>query len=106
MCILLTQTICMVCNMQKLNLFNTKIGDAGVIKFSEAIAGGALARCETLVISANQIGDVGMQAFSSALATGALALLNDLYLDNNPISDDAKHAMRTAMSNRSGKVHF
>ena len=76
MCILLTQTICMVCNMQKLNLFNTKIGDAGVIMFSEAIAG------------------------------GALALLNDLYLDNNPISDDAKHAMRTAMSNRSGEVHF
>ena len=61
---------------------------------------------QELNLYGNQIGDAGVTALANACATGALALLNDLYLNNNPISDDAKHAMRTAMSNRSGEVHF
>ena len=64
--------------------------------------------CHTqkLFLDENHIGDAGVTALAEACAGGALALLNDLYLNNNPISDDAKHAMRTAMSNRSGEVHF
>ena len=41
---LLTQTFCLVCNMQVLYLYNNQIGDAGMIKFSEACAGGAMAQ--------------------------------------------------------------
>ena len=37
---------------------------------------------------------------------GAMAHLNDLYLNNNPVSDKTKGTMRTAMSKRSGQVHF
>ena len=39
-------------------------------------------------------------------AMGAMAHLNDLYLNNNPVSDKTKGTMRTAMSKRSGQVHF
>ena len=76
MCSLLTQTFRLMCNTQELYLNN------------------------------NQIGDKGLEALSASLATGALARLSGLYLGSNPISDDAKHTMQTAMSNRSGSVHF
>ena len=65
-----------MCNTQKLYLLENKIGDAGMIKFSEACAGGAMAH------------------------------LGTLYLAHNPISDAAKDTMRNAMSNRSGSVQF
>jgi len=35
-----------------------------------------------------------------------MAHLNDLYLNDNPISKKTKGTMQTAMSKRSGKVHF
>ena len=73
---LLTQTFCLVCNTQVLWLNDNKIGDAGMIKFSEALAGGAMAH------------------------------LNSLYLNNNPVSDKTKGTMQTAMSKRNGQVHF
>ena len=41
---LLTQTFCLVCNMQELYLHTNQIGDAGMIKFSEACTGGAMAQ--------------------------------------------------------------
>ena len=74
--ILLTQTFCLMCNTQKLWL------------------------------NSNNIGDAGVEALSKACAGGALAHMSHLYLSSNPISDDAKHTMQTAMSNRSGSVHF
>ena len=74
---LLTQMFCLVCNTQKLLLNGNKIGDAGMIKFSEALGVG-----------------------------GAMAHLRDLYLSGNSISDKTKDTMRTAMSNRSVSVHF
>ena len=43
---LLTQIFCLVCNTQKLFLFENQIGDAGMIKFSEACAGGAMAQLQ------------------------------------------------------------
>jgi hypothetical protein len=70
---LLTQTFCFVCNTQKLWLNGNKIGDAGMIKFSEALVGGAMANCQVLRLEENQIGDQGMIKFSEALATGAMA---------------------------------
>ena len=46
MCILLTQTFCLVCNMQELYFNYNQIGDAGMIKFSEACATGAMAHLQ------------------------------------------------------------
>ena len=46
MCTLLAQTFCLVCNVQKLDLSGNQIGDAGVIKFSEACVGGAMAQLQ------------------------------------------------------------
>jgi hypothetical protein len=43
---LLTQTFCFVCNTQVLLLDVNKIGDAGMIKFSEALVGGAMAQLQ------------------------------------------------------------
>ena len=106
MCTLLIQTFCLVCDMQALALNNNQIGDTGMIKFSEALATGALANVTTLNLAANQITDKGTEAFSAALATGAMAHLNDLYLSSNPISDESKGTMRSAMSKRSGQVHL
>ena len=42
MCTLLIQTFCLVCDMQALALNNNQIGDTGMIKFSEALATGAM----------------------------------------------------------------
>ena len=47
---LLTQTFCLVCNTQKLLLNDNKIGDVGMIKFSEACAGGALPQLKHLYL--------------------------------------------------------
>ena len=102
----LTQTLRLVCNTQELYLHENKIGDAGMIKFSEVCAGGALASVTDLRLQDNQIGDEGMKAFSAALATGAMAHLDTLYIGSNPISDAAKDTMRNVMSNKSGSVQF
>ena len=103
---LLTQTFCLMCNMQELYLYENNIGDIGVEALAKAAAGGALASCQKLFLNQNQIGDSGVEALAQACAGGALARLSGLYLGSNPISDDAKHTMQTAMSNRSGSVHF
>jgi hypothetical protein len=72
---LLTQTFCVVCNTQNLSLKDNKIGDAGMIKFSEALAGGALPALTTLRLYSNQIGDAGVTALANACAGGAMAQL-------------------------------
>ena len=82
MCTLLIQTFCLVCDMQALALNNNQIGDTGMIKFSEALATGAMANCQELYLNDNQIGDKGLEALSGALATGAMASLTDLEVDN------------------------
>ena len=61
---------------------------------------------QVLKLDGNQIGDAGVTALAQACAGGALAHMSHLYLSSNPISDDARHTMQTAMSNRSGSVHF
>ena len=58
------------------------------------------------MLDENNIGYAGMIKFSEALATGAMAHLRELYLSGNSISDKTKDTMRTAMSNRSVSVHF
>ena len=103
---LLTQTFCLMCNMQELYLYENNIGDIGVEALAKAAAGGALASCQKLFLNQNQIGDSGVEALAQACAGGAMAHLNDLYLQNNPVSDETKGTMRTAMSKRSGQVHF
>ena len=54
---LLTQTFCLVCNMQELRLNANKIGDAGMIKFSEACAGGAMAQLTVRSLSTTMSSD-------------------------------------------------
>ena len=61
---------------------------------------------QELGLMMNQIGDAGVEALAKAAAGGAMAHLNNLYLQNNPVSDETKGTMRTAMSKRSGQVHF
>ena len=63
-------------------------------------------RAQTLRLDFNQIGVAGVTALAEACAGGAMAHLDDLFLSDNPISEKAKDTMRTAMSNRSGNVHF
>jgi hypothetical protein len=53
---LLTQMFCLVCNTQTLVLSGNKIGDAGMIKFSEALVGGALASLKTLYVDDGPLG--------------------------------------------------
>ena len=53
MCTLLTQTFCLVCNMQELGLHYNQIGDKGLEAFSAALAGGALARCTSIKLGGN-----------------------------------------------------
>jgi hypothetical protein len=93
---LLTQTFCLVCNTQKLLLNGNKIGDAGMVKFSEALVGGALANCKILQLGRNQIGYQGMIKFSEALATGAMPQLRELLLFNNKIGDAGVEALAKA----------
>ena len=69
-----------MCNTQKLLLNGNKIGDAGMIKFSEALVGGALPSLWHLDLESNTIGDVGLSALASACASGALPQLEDLWL--------------------------
>ena len=97
---LLTQTFCLVCNKQMLNLRDNQIGDAGMIKFSEALATGALANCQELQLWGNQIGDPGMIKFSEALATGALPVCTTITLSGNPASKEAQQAVKDAIKNR------
>jgi len=93
-------------SVTELRLYDNQIGDQGMIKFSEACAGGAMPQLRDLLLYKNKIGDAGVEALAKAAATGAMAHLNDLYLNNNPVSDKTKGTMRTAMSKRSGQVHF
>ena len=65
-----------------------------------------MCRTQKLFLNYNQIGDAGVMALAKACATGAMAHLNNLYLQNNPVSNETKGTMRTAMSKRSGQVHF
>ena len=65
-----------------------------------------MCRTQELRLFNNQIGDAGVTALAQACAGGAMAHLDDLFLSDNPISEKAKDTMRTAMSNRSGNVHF
>ncbi len=67
--------------MQKLSLGTNQIGDAGMIKFSEACAGGSLPQLQELVLHGNQIGDGGMQALASAVVSGSLASLKKVVVD-------------------------
>ena len=42
MCILLTQTFCLMCNMQVLDLSFNQIGDPGITTLADALGKGAL----------------------------------------------------------------
>ena len=93
--------------MQELWLSNNQIGDAGMIKFSEACATGALANCRELYLSDNKIGDPGMVKFSEALATGAMASITFIDLDHNKATaagKQAKQAMRDVAKARGFRV--
>ena len=109
---LLTQTFCLMCNMQELYIQENSIGDAGISALASAITptskggSGALASLKELSLYQNQIGDAGISALASACAGGALAQLRTLYLNDNSISDRFKDTMRTAMSKSGGSVHF
>jgi hypothetical protein len=85
-----------VCHTQELLFNDNKIGDAGMIKFSEACAGGALPNLTDLQLGANEIGDEGMIKFSSALANGALPSLLCLDLVRNTIGDVGLSALASA----------
>ena len=71
-----------MCNMQKLFLFNNKIGDAGLQAFADALGKGALPALERLYMRGNQIGDAGMMAFASAVSSEALASLKEIMVDS------------------------
>ena len=57
---------------------------------------------QELTFADNQIGDAGMIQFSEACAGGAMAHLELLYLGNNPVSEQAEQTMQIATANRDG----
>ena len=82
----------------ELNLFASKIGDAGMQSLAVAIGNGALPQLTELSLRGNQIGDVGMSAFADALAMGAMAGLTTLNLCKNKIGDVGMQAFAKALA--------
>ena len=50
MCTLLTQTFCLMCNMQVLYLANNEIGNPGITALADALGKGALASLEKIIV--------------------------------------------------------
>ena len=96
MCTLLTQTFCLMCHTQYLQLGGNRIGDAGLTALAKAVESGALAKCTYISLAGNQIGDAGLSAFAGALSSGVLASLEKLYLYSNAIGDDGMSALASA----------
>ena len=108
---LLTQTFCLMCNMQELYLNYNQIGDAGVEALAKAAGGGALASVIDLRLGSNQITearslmsgsgltrslitDTGVTALANAIkpvsegGSGAMASLQTLLMDDGPLGVD------------------
>ena len=85
--------MCRLLLAQDLYLNSNKIGDDGMIAFSDAISKGSLGSLQILRLSTNKIGDEGMIKFAEALKpnpsnpNGALANLQKLFLGANQIGD-------------------
>lgn len=69
--------------LQILNLGNNRIGDNGLIFMSARLAGGTMENLTILDLNVNQIGDKGVSALLTACADGALPKLKELYLNDN-----------------------
>ena len=59
---------------------------------------------QTLGLQYNQIGDAGMIKFSEACAGGALAAITFIDLDHNKATDQGKKAMRDVAKARGFRV--
>ena len=94
-----------ICKLTDLYLVEKNLNAVDMITFSQAIANGALAQLESLVLYSNKIGDTGMIAFAEALKPnsnfpmGSLANLERLDLDENEIGDDSMEAFSSAIAN-------
>ena len=97
---LLTQTFCLMCNMQVLVLSSNEISDPGITALADALGKGALASCQKLNLSCNQIGDAGLSAFSRALGSGALAQLETVDFGRNPASKEAQERIEQILRDR------
>ena len=72
MCTLLTQSICLMCHTQTIELGRNDIGDAGLTALAKAVESGALPQLKQLWLSKNKIGDVGLSALAEAVGKGGL----------------------------------
>jgi len=61
---------------------------------------GALAQLQTLELYRNKIGDAGVKSLAEACASGALSQLTTSDLDGNPASGTAVNAALDAMLSR------
>jgi Leucine-rich repeat (LRR) protein len=92
-----------ICKLTELYLDEKNLNAVDMITFSQAIANGALAQLESLVLYSNKIGDTGMIAFAEALKPnsnfpmGALGSLKQLDLSFNEIGDVGMVAFAEAL---------
>ena len=89
-------------SLKTLELYDQKIGDAGMQALSAVIGNGAFPDLEELELSGNQIGYAGVSALANACASGALGKLVFLRLDRNQISDAGMTVLADAI--RSGSM--
>ena len=86
--------------LEKLDLYNNQIGDAGVMALAEAAGKGTLPQLEELRLNSNQIGDAGVMALAEAAGKGTLPQLKELRLSlNGTISQQAQDALKAALPN-------
>ena len=93
-----------------LNLYGNHIGDEGLDALSTALSGalatGALAKLETLVLTANEIGDRGAISLSKAVTMGALGCIRCIHLDHNNVYLYGVEAMHAVAKARDFHVNF
>ena len=74
----LCEVLPLCASLKGLGLHCNAIGDAGAAALANVIAGGALPRLETLVLSGNPIGEAGQAALAAAIRGGGLGCLKKL----------------------------
>ena len=74
--------------------------DKAAVAVSKVIATGVLKKLEKLDLGNNQIGDAGVMALAEAAGKGTLPQLKQLWLgENSTISQQAKDALKAALPN-------
>ena len=87
--------------LERLDLNDNNVGDAGAQALADAIAGGAVPQLKELSLRDNSVGDAGAQALAAAIAGGAAPQLKKLDLRANPASEAAKQAVKDAIESGS-----